>query len=256
MSLVVCLALASSVRPSHGSATVNMLLLLRLSVITYVAAVWAGPAETVLGVAGRRVALPCRVATAKPGDVHVCWGRGQPAVFSCHNMLLNAAGARVTYKTSYRYSLSSTPSGPPALSIYNVRSSDSGLYHCRVQLPGLFNDKTFSVFLIVLKGNLNAPPTTQGGTLEAGTGSDVTQILWDSTVDDTTGPAVARVQAPVRRHDGNNLPMFLGNTLRMAFIVFIPAVILTAAYRMRRSIRKVTIDDDSQSEAAEDDVAL
>ncbi|XP_049598911.1 hepatitis A virus cellular receptor 1 homolog [Syngnathus scovelli] len=238
-----------------------MLLLLRFSVITYVAAVWAGPAETVVGVAGRRVALPCRVAAAKRGDVHVCWGRGQPAVFSCHNMLLNAAGARVTYKSSFRYSLSSTPSGPPALSIYNVRSSDSGLYHCRVQLPGLFNDKTFSVFLIVIKGdgNLNAPPTTQGGSLEAGTGSDVTQILWDSTVDDTTGPAVARVQGPVRRQDGNNLPMFLGNTIRMAFIVFIPAVILTAAYKMWRSNRKAAIDGntgDTQSEAAEDDVAL
>ncbi|XP_077402804.1 uncharacterized protein LOC144036218 [Vanacampus margaritifer] len=238
-----------------------LLPLLQLYVVTCVAGftVWAGPAETVVGVAGRRVALPCRVAAAKRRDVYVCWGKGEPAFFSCHNMLVNMAGKHIMYKSSYRYSVSYAPSEVPYLSIFNVRPSDAGLYHCRVQLPGPFNDKTFAVLLIVIKraGNLNAPPTTQGGTMEPGTGSDVTPsvILWDSMVDDTTGPVVARVQTPARRQDGVNLRMFLGNTLRMAFIVFMPAVILTAAYRIWRSNQKVVTDSSgSQSEEAEDDV--
>ncbi|XP_061558836.1 hepatitis A virus cellular receptor 1 homolog [Phycodurus eques] len=234
-----------------------------LYLVTCVAGVtvWAGPAETVVGVAGRRVALPCRVAVAERRGVHVCWGRGEPAVFSCHNTLLNVAGKRLVYKSSYRYSVFSGPGEAPYLSIFNVRSSDSGFYHCRVQLPGPFNDKTFSVLLIVIKRtrNLNAPPTTPGGNIEPGTGSDVTEsmIFWDSTVDDTTGPVVARVQTPVRHQDGNNLRLFLGNTLRIAFIVFIPAVILTAAYRIWRSNQKAVTDSGgSQSEEAEDDVYL
>ncbi|XP_077361570.1 uncharacterized protein LOC144006551 [Festucalex cinctus] len=246
------------VRRSHGSATLNMLLpLLQLYVVTCVAgiAVWAGPAETVVGVAGRRVVLPCRVAAAKRRATHVCWGRGEPSFFSCHNTLVNMAGEHIMYKSSYRYSASSPPSEVPYLSIFNVRPSDAGLYHCRVQLPGPFNDKTFSVLLIVIKraGNLNAPLTTaQGGTMEPTTGSDVTQ---SSTVDDATGPAVARVQTPARRQDGVNMRVFLGNTLRMAFIVFIPAFILTVAYRIWRSNQKVATDSSvSQSEEAEDDV--
>ncbi|XP_061659611.1 hepatitis A virus cellular receptor 1 homolog isoform X2 [Syngnathoides biaculeatus] len=207
-----------------------MLLLVRLCLVTGVAGVtvWGGPAETVVGVSGRKVALPCRVAAAKRRGLHTCWGRGEPAMFSCHNMLVNVAGERIMYKSSYRYSVSSGPGEASYLSIFNVRSSDSGYYHCRVQLPGPFNDKTFSVLLIVIKraGNLNAPPTTLGGHIVPGTGSDVTEraILRDSTVDDTTGPVVARVQTPVRQQDGNSLRLFLGNTLRISFIVFIPAV--------------------------------
>ncbi|XP_051903168.1 hepatitis A virus cellular receptor 1-like [Hippocampus zosterae] len=251
------------VRRSLGSATLNMppLLLLQLYVVACVAgvAVWAGPAETVVGVAGRRVSLPCRVAAAKRKGVHVCWGRGEPAFFSCHNVLVNAVGERLMYKSSYRYSVSSAPSKEPQLSIFNVRPSDSGLYHCRVQLPGPFNDKTFSVLLIVIPrgGNLNTPLTIKGGSTEVVTGSDVTQSvqLWEGSVDDTTGPVVARVQKHVRRQDGHNLRMFLGNTLRMAFIVFIPAVILTAAYRIRKSNqRAVTGSSGRESEEAEDDV--
>lgn len=37
-----------------------------------------------------------------------------------------------------------------SLSIFHSRPSDSGFYHCRVQVPGLFNDQTFTVHLIIL----------------------------------------------------------------------------------------------------------
>lgn len=46
-----------------------------------------------------------------------------------------------------RYSVSASSS---SLSIFHSRPSDSGFYHCRVQVPGLFNDQTFTVHLIIL----------------------------------------------------------------------------------------------------------
>ncbi|XP_029304654.1 hepatitis A virus cellular receptor 1-like [Cottoperca gobio] len=52
--------------------------------------------ETVVGVAGRRVTLPCRLG------MEVCWGRGEPSLFTCHNTVIDSAGVYVIYRKSYR----------------------------------------------------------------------------------------------------------------------------------------------------------
>lgn len=59
--------------------------------------------ETVVGVAGRRVALPCRTEAANQRGVEVCWGRGEPSLFTCHNTVINVNGDHITYRKSYRY---------------------------------------------------------------------------------------------------------------------------------------------------------
>ncbi|XP_070700210.1 hepatitis A virus cellular receptor 2 homolog [Pempheris klunzingeri] len=217
-----------------------------LSLILHaVTCVWFLPAcvsavttETVVGVAGRRVMLPCRSEAVSQRGVEVCWGRGEPSLFTCHNTVINTAEDQATYRKSYRYSVSSSSS----LIIYNLRQSDSGFYHCRVQLPGLFNDQTSTVHLIVITprsvvsdssetgtselpdkgddGNLNAPRTTtndpRGDMTEAGS--------------DVTGPMVALVQSSVQQV--SSLQSFIGNTVRVSFIIFIPALLLSAAYRV------------------------
>uniref|UniRef100_A0A672ZEF7 Ig-like domain-containing protein n=1 Tax=Sphaeramia orbicularis TaxID=375764 RepID=A0A672ZEF7_9TELE len=105
----------------------------------------------VVGVAGGRVLLPCRSAAANQDGVEVCWGRGEPSLFTCHNTVMNSKGGVVKYRSSNRFSVSSTVYGRHAsMSIYKTRPSDSGFYHCRVQVPGPFNDQTFTVHLIVI----------------------------------------------------------------------------------------------------------
>ncbi|XP_042339343.1 hepatitis A virus cellular receptor 1 homolog, partial [Plectropomus leopardus] len=128
-------------------------LLLLLHTFTCVCVLPAGVSavttETVVGVAGRKVTLPCRSEAARKRGLDVCWGRGEPSLFTCHNTVIHTAGDQVSYRKSYRYS-SSSSSSPSSLSIFNVRPSDSGFYHCRVQLPGLFNDQTSTVHLIII----------------------------------------------------------------------------------------------------------
>lgn len=60
--------------------------------------------ETVVGVAGRKVTLPCQVEAADRRGVEVCWGKGKPSLFTCHNAVINAAGGQVSFRESYRYS--------------------------------------------------------------------------------------------------------------------------------------------------------
>uniref|UniRef100_A0A672ZFF4 Ig-like domain-containing protein n=1 Tax=Sphaeramia orbicularis TaxID=375764 RepID=A0A672ZFF4_9TELE len=147
------------------------------SVFTGPMVVLASTTETVVGVAGGRVLLPCRSAAANQDGVEVCWGRGEPSLFTCHNTVMNSKGGVVKYRSSNRFSVSSTVYGRHAsMSIYKTRPSDSGFYHCRVQVPGPFNDQTFTVHLIVIspqsvvsdssesanvnKQTLNTPHTT------------------------------------------------------------------------------------------------
>ncbi|XP_062288603.1 hepatitis A virus cellular receptor 1 homolog [Scomber scombrus] len=238
-----------------------MLLLLRLCCFTCACllSVAAVTTETVVGVAGRSVTLPCRSEAMKQRGAAVCWGREEPSLFTCHDMLINTAAGQVTYRKSNRYSVSSSESGSSSLSISDSRTSDSGFYHCRVERPGLFNDQTFRLHLIIISSSrsvidspatessdlsdegdtetLNAPRTaTTGysrGDERAATGSDV-------TADDTTGPMVALVQSA--GHQVNSLQIFIGHTLRLSLIIFIPALLLTAAYRVWRSNQRAAAD--------------
>ncbi|XP_069395545.1 T-cell immunoglobulin and mucin domain-containing protein 4-like isoform X2 [Paralichthys olivaceus] len=196
--------------------------------------------------------LPCRSEAVKQSGVEVCWGRGEPSLFTCHNILINTAGDNVSYRKSYRYSLSSTSS----LSIFPSRPSDSGFYHCRVQLPGLFNDQTATILLIIISPrstvsddedaeDLNAPHTATGDTIRCLTEerrSDVTN---------PTEPMVALVQSHAQQ-PVDSLQTFIGNTLRLSFIIFIPMLLLTAAYRVWRwSQRPETDRGLNQSEEEE-----
>ncbi|XP_010749436.3 hepatitis A virus cellular receptor 1 [Larimichthys crocea] len=269
LCLYFCLSVCLSVCRKH----INMLFLLlhTITLVCFLAApacVSSATTDTVVGMAGRKVTLPCHSEAVSQTGVEVCWGRGEPSLFSCQKTVIYSAGDKVTYKKSYRYSVSSSSS----LSIFNSRPSDSGFYHCRVHLPGLFNDQTSIVHLIIINSrsvnfessttetseisdnrdaeNLNAPQTTTGFTRLGMTGSDVT-----TGEEGTTGPVVALVQSSVQQQQVNSLQSFIGNTVRVSFIIFIPAVMLTAAYRLWRTNQRSDTDrrpNQSDEEEQED----
>ncbi|XP_012722070.2 uncharacterized protein LOC105929023 [Fundulus heteroclitus] len=207
--------------------------------------------DTVVGVAGQVVELPCRLEEASKSGVDVCWGRGKPSLFTCHNTLINAAGDQVTYRQSRRFSVSSSTS---ALSISGSQLSDAGFYHCRVQLPGLFNDQTSTVHLIIIRSHSVISEHLGPDDVEEFTSPDMnTDFTPEQRGSDVTGgggtePMVALVQSHLQEEPVNSLQTFIGSTLRLAFIVFIPAVLLAAAHRVWRSERRAETDRSDQSE--------
>ena len=76
--------------------------------VSALASVSAVAKETVVGVAGEVVTLPCRSGTVRQSGVEVCWGTGEPSVFNCHNTLINGARDHVKYRRSHRYADPST----------------------------------------------------------------------------------------------------------------------------------------------------
>ncbi|KAM4545004.1 uncharacterized protein havcr2 [Odontesthes bonariensis] len=219
--------------------------------LSVVASVSAVAKETVVGVAGEAVTLPCRSGTVRPSGVEVCWGTGEPSVFNCHNTLINGAGDHIKYRRSHRYSLSSSSS----LSISDSQLSDTGFYHCRVQLPGLFNDQTSSVHLIIISPLSVVSENSDDVDVESLNSGAAQQTGSDVTGGNSTEPMVAEVQSHVGPQDVNTLQIFVGNTLRVSFIIFVPALLLTAAYRgVCRSKKRFETTERSEEEEEDSSV--
>ncbi|KAJ8332668.1 hypothetical protein SKAU_G00424570 [Synaphobranchus kaupii] len=111
----------------------------------------------VYGFVGHSVTLPCRYNAGYYGVLHMCWGRGYIPKSGCNNEIVSTNGETVTYRKSYRYQfLGRLNTGDVSLTIKDTVGSDAGIYGCRVQIPGWFNDQKDTVHLILK----TAPVTT------------------------------------------------------------------------------------------------
>ncbi|EMP37048.1 Hepatitis A virus cellular receptor 1 like protein, partial [Chelonia mydas] len=97
----------------------------------------------VRGVVGQNVTLPCKYRVNHPSDITtMCWGRGSCPSFQCSQPILWTDGWSVTKRQSSRYQLEGNLTrGDVSLTIVNVAEADGGVYCCRVEIPGWFNDQ-------------------------------------------------------------------------------------------------------------------
>uniref|UniRef100_A0A3B3TG66 Ig-like domain-containing protein n=1 Tax=Paramormyrops kingsleyae TaxID=1676925 RepID=A0A3B3TG66_9TELE len=117
----------------------------------------AESSKMITGFAGDNVTLPCSYDTRKYGRVAVCWERGEIAVFTCNDEIIATDGFKVTRRTSPRYQLiGDLNQGDVSLTIISAEMGDSGIYGCRVKIPGWFNDLKNQVTLTI-KSKYNRP---------------------------------------------------------------------------------------------------
>uniref|UniRef100_K7F867 Ig-like domain-containing protein n=1 Tax=Pelodiscus sinensis TaxID=13735 RepID=K7F867_PELSI len=108
-----------------------------------------GVSDTVVKVRkGQSVKLPCTYSVRQVSDISVmCWGQGMCPISKCSNEIVRTDGWKVTSAQSHRYQLhGAIANGDVSLTISNVGIRDKGMYCCRIEIPGLFND---------IKRNLN-----------------------------------------------------------------------------------------------------
>ncbi|XP_061596369.1 hepatitis A virus cellular receptor 1 homolog [Cololabis saira] len=210
--------------------------------------------RSVVGLTGQSITLPCKYDRKTYGALGVCWGRGEIPLRGCNDQLITTPllhgykVARGTRKPSRYQLLGRLEEGDVSLTILNLTEEDAGRYGCRVQIHGLLNDDKHHFDLTVTGEETRATSpvspspkhenTSKGGVTEK-IGSDVTEYV-------STEPTVTLAQRV------NTLQMFVGNTLRLSFLVFIPALLLTAAYRIWRfGQRSDTHSGPDQSEEQE-----
>ncbi|XP_023972970.1 hepatitis A virus cellular receptor 1 [Physeter macrocephalus] len=108
----------------------------------------------VTGMVGQSVRLSCTYG----GEVtSMCWGRGACPLSRCGSDIIWTNGYSVTFQKDKRYKLNGNiGGGDVSLTIENAAQADSGLYCCRVEKRGWFNDIKITVDLSIKP----APPTT------------------------------------------------------------------------------------------------
>ncbi|KAM9730716.1 hepatitis A virus cellular receptor 1-like [Dama dama] len=131
-------------------------------------------------VAGQSVTLPCYYN----GEVtSMCWGRGACPWLNCGTNIIWTDGYRVTYRRDGRYQLNGHIGGRDvSLTINNAALSDSGLYCCRIEVRGWFNDIKTTLELRVNP----APPTTTTTTTTPRTTTTTTTTPRTTTTTTTT----------------------------------------------------------------------
>uniref|UniRef100_A0A667Z0H8 Ig-like domain-containing protein n=1 Tax=Myripristis murdjan TaxID=586833 RepID=A0A667Z0H8_9TELE len=113
--------------------------------------------STVRGVFGHNVTLPCRYDTHAHGVLSICWGKGKVPTSKCSNTILSSTDGTVVVQKSQRYQLlGRVAEGDVSLTIVDAQRSDSGVYGCRVEIPGWFNDLKFNTHLVIEEGRLHA----------------------------------------------------------------------------------------------------
>ncbi|KAM3926208.1 polymeric immunoglobulin receptor-like [Leptodactylus fuscus] len=106
-------------------------------------------ADRISGRVGSKVRLPCHYNVSE-GTSPMCWGRGPCPLFKCSNTIVSSDGDSESWTESDKYKLmGKMQDGDVSLSIHGVTKEDEGTYCCRVELPGIMNDKMKDIYLEV-----------------------------------------------------------------------------------------------------------
>ncbi|XP_057603738.1 T-cell immunoglobulin and mucin domain-containing protein 4 isoform X2 [Hippopotamus amphibius kiboko] len=108
---------------------------------------------------GETVTLPCTHSSWYNRN-SMCWGRGQCPNSKCNDELLYTDGMKTVSRKSPKYQLrGSIQRGEVSLTIFNTNEGDGGVYCCRIEVPGWFNDVKKNIRL-----ELRRAPTTMRST--------------------------------------------------------------------------------------------
>ncbi|XP_004737793.1 hepatitis A virus cellular receptor 1 isoform X2 [Mustela nigripes] len=137
----------------------GLLLLLTDAVVSY---------TQVIGVVGHSITLPCTYSTA-PGVTTMCWGRGACPMSRCSDEVVWTNGSHVTVRKHPRYKLKGNIlRGNVSLTIENVAQTDRGLYCCRVEHRGWFNDMKRTLSLEIKPETTSSSARQTAGTQPTG----------------------------------------------------------------------------------------
>lgn len=105
------------------------------------------------GLTGHNVTLPCVYDVDSHGVLDFCWGRGKVPRFKCSDTFLSSEDQSVLNEDPSRYQVLGSPTdGDVSLTIVDAQWSDEGVYGCRIQIPGWFNDIKVNIRLVLEEG--------------------------------------------------------------------------------------------------------
>ncbi|XP_047412059.1 hepatitis A virus cellular receptor 1 isoform X1 [Sciurus carolinensis] len=130
----------------------SLILLLTGAVVSY---------TEVSGVVGQSVTLPCSYSVDNGAVTSMCWGRGACPISKCSDEIVWTDGSQVTFRKHMRYKLEGNLlEGDVSLTIEDAAKTDSGLYCCRIEHRGWFNDMKVTLSLEIKPARDTSVPMT------------------------------------------------------------------------------------------------
>ncbi|XP_038595857.1 hepatitis A virus cellular receptor 2 homolog isoform X1 [Tachyglossus aculeatus] len=122
--------------------------------------------EKIVKKVGDDATLPCSYLVQNPNDLtSVCWGRGRCHLNGCGDTIVKTDGKKVIFQSNSRYNLKGNLlKGNVSLTITGVTKADSGMYCCRVEIAGWFNDEKNNRELEIWQAKPSPVLTTAKGT--------------------------------------------------------------------------------------------
>ncbi|XP_077448514.1 hepatitis A virus cellular receptor 2-like [Stigmatopora argus] len=111
--------------------------------------VYESAAERVVGVQGQNVTLKCTYDVKTHGRLSACWSRGVLPYSRCGKSIVDTDGHSVIIESGRYRMLGRLQDGDVSLTILDVEKEDGGLYGCRVEIAGPFNDEKHIISLTV-----------------------------------------------------------------------------------------------------------
>ncbi|NXJ39659.1 HAVR1 protein, partial [Ciconia maguari] len=149
----------------------------------------------VKGKVGQNITVPCFYSVKGTQDItSMCWGRDSCPVSKCYRTIIWTDGWKVTEQYNSRYTLKGNlQMGDVSLTIMNAEEADSGIYCCRVEISGWFNDQRSNHKVVIEKARISpASPHTYTSEQTSAPGS--TSI--SSFTITRTWPSVSASEAP------------------------------------------------------------
>ncbi|XP_054453616.1 T-cell immunoglobulin and mucin domain-containing protein 4-like [Anoplopoma fimbria] len=121
----------------------------------------------VIGYFGHNVTLACSYDSQTHGVLSFCWGRGMVPTSKCSKTIVSSQDGVVLSRQMPRYQLlGRVTDGDVSLTILDAQRSDAGVYGCRIEIAGWFNDKKVNTELVLEEAPVERP-VTQDWTLTA-----------------------------------------------------------------------------------------
>ncbi|XP_033829434.1 T-cell immunoglobulin and mucin domain-containing protein 4-like [Periophthalmus magnuspinnatus] len=131
-----------------------------------------GSTVRVVGVVGHNVTLPCAYDALSYGSLSFCWGKDAVPTFRCSNTIFSWTGGAPQSRWGPRYQLrGSLDEGDVSMTITSTDWSDAGVYGCRVEIPGPFNDLKVNIKLEIEEAPEEEPTVSPSYTQQKTEGS-------------------------------------------------------------------------------------
>ncbi|XP_077360906.1 uncharacterized protein LOC144006103 [Festucalex cinctus] len=190
---------------------------------------------SVVGIAGQSVTLTCTYNIAKHKPMPACWSRGALPSWGCGSQVIAATdGFHVTAESGRYRMLGRLENGNVSLTVLDAKKEDAGVYGCRVEIPGWFNDEKHAIQLIIMDARQSTTLKTDVSPASIATTTKAAQMTSSESIQ--TSSSLIGTKTKPEKH--SVIGAMIATGVLFGLILF-GAIIVVIVVRRRHRLTKI-----------------